>query len=84
MEITSPNLLDSIIYRANVFNYDNKFLTEIRDRNLKFDLTNYNNESKTQSTLAEKGISFLKQKSKDQISQLLTLLLEIEESSIDN
>lgn len=27
------NLLDSIIYRANIFNYDNKFLSIVREIN---------------------------------------------------
>ena len=35
MEInfSSLNLLESIIYRANIFNYDNKFLTLVRQIN---------------------------------------------------
>jgi len=34
----SNNNLDNIIYRANIFNYDNKFISSVCDRNLKLDI----------------------------------------------
>jgi hypothetical protein len=41
MEIVANNLLESLIFRSNIFNYDNKFLTELREKNLKVDLNLY-------------------------------------------
>ncbi len=38
MEVTNNNLLDNIIYRANIFNYDSKFFNEFRERKLKLNL----------------------------------------------
>lgn len=32
------NLLESVIYRANIFNYDNKFLASIRETNSPFQI----------------------------------------------
>jgi hypothetical protein len=77
MEITSNNLLDNIIYRANIFNYDTKFLNDVRERNLKLDLNMYSqirNKSNVVETL--RGYQFLKQKSKDQMNQVLSLLTQ--------
>ena len=71
MEISASNILDSIIYRANIFNYDNKFLAEIKERGLKLDLSKYPDDSKCQSAT---GATFLKQSSKDQINQILSLI----------
>ena len=34
----SNNSLDNIIFRANIFNYDNKFIADVSNRNLKLDL----------------------------------------------
>ena len=42
MEI-SNNSLDNIIYRANIFNYDNKFITSVFERNLKLDIISSSN-----------------------------------------
>ncbi len=41
MEINSNNLLDNIIFRANIFNYDSKFLSELKKRNIKLDFSIY-------------------------------------------
>ena len=41
MEINTNNLLDNIVYRANIFNYDSKFLAEFKKRDLKLDLNLY-------------------------------------------
>lgn len=80
MEINSSNLLDNIIYRANIFNYDTKFLNEVRERNLKLDLNSYSQVRKDQTTVeVSTGYQFLKQKSKDQLGQILGLLSQSEE-----
>jgi len=31
INLSTFNLLESVIYRANIFNYDNKFLASIRE-----------------------------------------------------
>jgi hypothetical protein len=37
----SSTILDGIIYRANIFHYDNKLLQEVKEKNLKLDLSIY-------------------------------------------
>lgn len=81
MEINATNILDSIIYRANIFNYDNKFLAEVKEKSMKLDLSKYSDESKGQSATA---ILFLKQTSKDQISQILSLIAYREDNEDRN
>jgi hypothetical protein len=80
MEVSSNNLLDNIIYRANIFNYDSKFLAEFRKRDLKLDLHLYSKVRTQQSNdqLAT-AIQFMNQKSKDQLGQILSLLAQKEE-----
>ena len=43
MELNFSNfsLLESIIYRANIFNYDIKFLTCLREKHMSFNLNYY-------------------------------------------
>lgn len=33
LNFSTFNILDSVIYRANIFNYDNKFLGSVRELN---------------------------------------------------
>lgn len=40
MDVISSNVLENLIFRANIFNYDNKFLLEVKDK-LKLDFTHY-------------------------------------------
>jgi hypothetical protein len=42
MDNNNTGLLDNIIYRANIFHYDIKFLSDVKERNLKLDLGAYN------------------------------------------
>jgi len=80
MELSSNNLLDNIIYRANIFNYDSKFLSEFRKKDIKLDLNLYSKvrtqQSNDQLAIA---IQFMNQKSKDQLVQILSLLSQKEE-----
>jgi hypothetical protein len=84
MEIISNNLLDNIIYRANIFNYDNKFLSEIRERNLKLDLNIYSKEKREESIVdISASVQFLRQKSKDQLTQMLGLIAQKEDEKVN-
>jgi hypothetical protein len=80
MELSSNNLLDNIIYRANIFNYDSKFLSEFRKKDIKLDLNLYSRirtqQSNDQLAIA---IQFMNQKSKDQLTQILSLLAQKDE-----
>jgi hypothetical protein len=83
MEITAANLLDSIIFRANIFNYDSKFLAEFRKRDLRLDLNLYSQVRRQQSAdQVATAIQFLNQKSKDQLGQIVSLLAQKEEEVI--
>ena len=41
MEVSNNNLLDSIIYRANIFNYDSKFFNEFREKKVKLNMNTF-------------------------------------------
>lgn len=45
MESNSSQLLENLIYRANIFNYDNKFLLDIKS-SIKLNLSMYSHEGK--------------------------------------
>lgn len=86
MEINTNNLLDNIIFRANIFNYDSKFLSELKKRNIKLDFSIYS-QGKLSFKILEKNsdeqtksaIKFLNLKSKEQLNQIISLLGQKEE-----
>jgi hypothetical protein len=41
IEVNATQILDNMIYRANIFNYDSTFLKDIMTKNLKLDFANY-------------------------------------------
>jgi hypothetical protein len=86
MEVTNNNLLDNIIYRANIFNYDSKFFNEFRERKLKLNLNLFCQSKKffilvrkSQSDAVPIAISFLNQKSHEQYEQIINLILQNED-----
>ncbi len=86
MEISSSNLLDNLIYRANIFNYDTKFLNDVREKNLTLDLNEYNRTKNNNSIVdISTTLTFLKRKSPEQIEQVTKLVeqREIEDVNID-
>ena len=73
MEVPFQNLQDNLIYHSNIFNYDKAYLMELRNRRIKLDFRLFNEENQEDLTSI---ISFLKMSSKDQITELSTLLLQ--------
>ena len=73
MEVPFHNLQDNLIYHANIFNYDKAYLMELINRRIKIDFSLFNMEN--QDDIAS-IISFLKMSSKDQITELSTLILQ--------
>ena len=71
------NLQDNIVYHANIFNYDKKFLTTLLNIGIKLDFTDYSQEKNVKSEDIESVIEFLKSKSKNQVS-LMTLAVDHE------
>ena len=41
IEVNSTQILDNMIYRANIFNYDSLFLKEVMTKNVKLDFAKY-------------------------------------------
>jgi hypothetical protein len=41
MDVLFNNILDNIIYRANIFNYDNNFLKDVLSKKLKIDFNSF-------------------------------------------
>ena len=77
MEIIFSNLQDDLVYHANIFNYDKTFFNELCSKNLKLDFSNFSLQNQEDVPVV---IQFLKQKSKEQVSQFDTLALEQEEN----
>ena len=74
MEVPFHNLQDNLIYHANIFNYDKSYLMELINRRIKIDFSQFSMENQDDIVPI---ISFLKMSSKDQISELSTLLYQI-------
>ena len=72
MEIIFSNLQDDLVYHANIFNYDKTFFNELCSKNLKLDFSNFSLQNQEDVPVV---IQFLKQKSKEQVSQFDTLAL---------
>ena len=74
MEVPFHNLQDNLIYHANIFNYDKSYLMELINRRIKIDFSQFSMENQDDIVPI---ISFLKMSSKDQISELSTLLNQV-------
>ena len=73
MEVPFHNLQDNLIYHSNIFNYDKAYLMELINRRIKIDFGPFSIENQDDMVPI---ISFLKMSSKDQITELSTLLLQ--------
>ena len=82
-EIQFKNLQDDIVYHANIFNYDKKFLTQLLNKGIKINFSDYfaeknknkknanneNNEKKEKEDISF-VINFFNSKAKDQVESL--------------
>ena len=73
MEVPFHNLQDNLIYHSNIFNYDKAYLMELINRRIKIDFGPFSIENQDDMVPI---ISFLKMSSKDQITELSTLILQ--------
>jgi hypothetical protein len=71
------NLQDDIVYHANIFNYDKKFLSDLLRYGLKIDFSQYLKEKKVKPEDINLVIDFLKTKAKDQV-ELMTIAVDHE------
>ena len=71
------NLQDDIVYHANIFNYDKKFLTTLLNTGIRFDFSDYIQEKNVKVEDITPVMDFLKSKSKNQVS-LMTLAVDHE------
>lgn len=83
MEVQFNNILDNIVYRANIFNYDNTFLKEVISKNFKLDMNDFASGRKQKMHDVTTTINFLKLKSKEQVLQLMTLANHKDQESSD-
>ena len=71
------NLQDDIVYHANIFNYDKKFLNTLISSNIKIDFSDYSQENNVKSDDVALVMDFLKSKSKSQV-ELMTIAVDRE------
>ena len=71
------NLQDDIVYHANIFNYDKKFLSDILKYGLKIDFSQYRVEKNVKKEDLTLVNEFLKMKAKDQV-ELMTIAVDHE------
>ena len=71
------NLQDDIVYHANIFNYDKKFLTTLLNTGIRLDFSDYIQEKNVKVEDITPVMDFLKSKSKNQVS-LMTLAVDHE------
>ena len=71
------NLQDDIVYHANIFNYDKKFLSDILKYGLKIDFSQYSREKKVKEEDLTLVNEFLKMKAKDRV-ELMTIAVDHE------
>ena len=71
------NLQDDIVYHANIFNYDKKFLTTLLKTGIKINFNDYAVEKKIKPEDISLVMEFLKSKAKDQV-ELMTIAFEHE------
>ena len=71
------NLQDDIVYHANIFNYDKKFLTTLLNTGIRLDFSDYIQEKNVKAEDITPVMDFLKSKSKNQVS-LMTLAVDHE------
>ena len=71
------NLQDDIVYHANIFNYDKKFLTTLLNTGIRIDFSDYAQEKNVKVEDMTPVMEFLKSKSKNQVA-LMTLAVDHE------
>ena len=71
------NLQDDIVYHANIFNYDKKFLTTLLKKGIKLNFTDYCKEKNIRAEDFTQILDFLKSKAKDQV-ELMTIAVDNE------
>jgi hypothetical protein len=71
------NLQDDIVYHANIFNYDKKFLNNLIKTNIKIDFSEYSQENNVKSDDISLVMDFLKSKSKNQV-ELMSIAVDRE------
>ena len=71
------NLQDDIVYHANIFNYDKKFLTTLLNTGIRIDFSDYAQEKNVKVEDITPVMEFLKSKSKNQVA-LMTLAVDHE------
>lgn len=75
MESKSFDISKGIIFRANIFNYDNKFFEDFRNRNRRLDLNDFSQVSHKNIVQHKQTVTeFLNRNFKDQIDLMNTLL----------